>query len=129
MNLEAIELKAFIPARDLRLSQAFYRDLGFNMPWSSDELAYFYAGPCSFLLQKASHREHTLRLRMHLLVEDVDAWWNHVCVQCLSEKYEVNTQPPADCPWGVREFEISDPSGVTWRIGTSLAMLRNRNGS
>src|SRR5690606_35657719 len=58
MNLEAVEIKAFVPARDMDLSLRFYRDLGFSVPWSSDELAYLHAGDCSFLLQKFYVAEH-----------------------------------------------------------------------
>ena len=39
MNLAAVEIKAFVPASDLGLSMQFYRDLGFEIPWSSDDLA------------------------------------------------------------------------------------------
>ncbi|MBN68215.1 MAG: hypothetical protein CME32_02890, partial [Gimesia sp.] len=52
LNLETFELKAFVPAQDFELSKRFYSDLGFQIPWSSDELAYLHCGNCTFLLQK-----------------------------------------------------------------------------
>jgi uncharacterized glyoxalase superfamily protein PhnB len=54
---------------------------------------------------------------MHLLVEDVEAWWGHVQAQGLAAKYGVKVEPPADRPWGLRDFVIIDPTGVLWRIG------------
>lgn len=39
MNLETVEVKAFVPARDMDLSLRLYRGLGFSVPWSSDDLA------------------------------------------------------------------------------------------
>jgi uncharacterized glyoxalase superfamily protein PhnB len=54
---------------------------------------------------------------MHLLVEDVDAWWQHVQAQELSSKYQIMLEPPANRPWGLRDFVITDPTGVLWRIG------------
>lgn len=123
MNLETIEIKAFVPARDFELSKRFYRDLGFNIPWSSDELAYLYAGDSSFLLQNVHRREHAENFMMHMLVEDVAAWWRVVQDQRLAERYGVRNEPPEDRPWGIREFVLFDPSGVVWRIGTSIAQL------
>jgi len=52
MNLTAVEIKAFVPARDFERAKAFYRALGFELPWSSDELAYVRHGNTSFLLQR-----------------------------------------------------------------------------
>ena len=53
---------------------------------------------------------------MHLLVEDVDAWWEHVQDQGLAATYGVKVEPPADRPWGMRDFVIVDPTYVLWRI-------------
>ena len=89
MNLATVEIKAFVPARDFELSKRFYRDLGFEIPWSSDDLAYLHAGDSSFLLQKFYNREHARNFMMHLLVRDVEAWWQHVVAQKLVERYGV----------------------------------------
>ena len=119
-DLRTIEIKAFVPARDIELSLRFYRDLGFEAPWSSDELAYLHADDCSFLLQKFYVAEHAGNFMMHLLVADVDAWWRHVESQKLAERYGVRALPPEDRPWKIRDFVLIDPSGVLWRIGTNI---------
>ena len=113
-NLQTIEIKAFVPARDFDLCKRFYQDLGFTMAWSDENLAYFRHGPSSFLLQNFA--EAPDNFMMHLLVEDVDAWWRHVEEQKLVEKYDVKAEPPADRPWGMRDFVIVDPTSVLWRI-------------
>jgi uncharacterized glyoxalase superfamily protein PhnB len=59
-------------------------------------------------------------LMMHLLVEDVDAWWAHVEAQRLGERYGVRAEPPEDRPWGIRDFILNDPAGVLWRIGQDI---------
>lgn len=120
MNLQTVEIKAFVPARDFELSKQFYRDLGFAIPWSSDDLAYLHAGDCSFLLQKFFVAEHASNFMMHLLVADVDAWWTHVQAQRLGERYNVRTLPPADRPWAIRDFVLDDPTGVMWRVGQNI---------
>src|SRR5689334_11877937 len=68
-ELTVIEIKAFVPARDLSLSKQFYEDLGFTVAWSSDDLAYVRHGKASFLLQKFYVPEHAGNFMMHLLLE------------------------------------------------------------
>lgn len=120
-NLETVEIKAFVPARDFERSKSFYQDLGFTLAWSSAELAYLHAGSSSFLLQNFYVKEHAEGCMMHLLVEDVESWWQHVETAQLAARYAVNAAPPEDRPWGIRDFTLVDPSGVLWRIGQSLA--------
>jgi catechol 2,3-dioxygenase-like lactoylglutathione lyase family enzyme len=119
-DLTTIEVKAFVPSRDFPLSKQFYQDLGFELAWSSDDLAYFHKGTSSFLLQNFYVKEHAGNFMMHLLVEDVEAWWSHVLAQGIAAKYGVMTEPPADRPWLLRDFVIVDPTGVLWRIGQNI---------
>jgi catechol 2,3-dioxygenase-like lactoylglutathione lyase family enzyme len=119
-ELKAVEIKAFVPARDFDLSKRFYVDLGFAIASSDADIAYLQCGDCSFLLQKFYHPEHAGNFMMHLLVADVEAWWRHVESTELATKYGVRTEPPADRPWGMRDFPIADPSGVLWRIAQNI---------
>jgi hypothetical protein len=75
-NMATVEIKAFVPARDFGLSKRFYQDLGFTLAWSDDDLAYFRHGNSSFLLQNFFNEEAARNFMMHLLVEDLDAWWH-----------------------------------------------------
>jgi catechol 2,3-dioxygenase-like lactoylglutathione lyase family enzyme len=119
-NVQANEIKAFVPARDLQLSLRFYADLGFTIPWQSDEMAYLHVGDCSFLLQQFYVKEHAENFMMHMLVPDVEAWWRHVVAQNLVERYGVRAEPPADRHWAIRDFVLVDPTGVLWRIGQNI---------
>ena len=125
-ELRTVELKAFVPSKDFALSKQFYQDLGFELAWSSEDLAYFRNGVSSFLLQKFYNKEHADNFMMHLLVEDVEAWWSHVEIQGLIGRYGVKAEPPDDKPWGIGEFVIIDPSGVLWRIGQNIEHLSER---
>jgi catechol 2,3-dioxygenase-like lactoylglutathione lyase family enzyme len=118
-DLTAIEIKAFVPAKNFDLSKKFYRDLGFTVTWSSDGLAYIRHGNASFLLQ--AFPDGIDNFMMHLLVQNVDAWWSHVQDQDIVAKYGVMIEPVSDKPWGLRDFAISDPSHVLWRIGQTIA--------
>ena len=114
------ELKAFIPALDFALAKRFYAALGMELIWSTDELAYFRQGPARFLLQPvpAEARPFAENFRMHLLVDDADAWWRHAAP--VAERFGTRCEPPADRAWGMRDFTLLDPSGVCWRIGHAL---------
>jgi hypothetical protein len=90
MSKTTVEIKAFVPARDFALSERFYQDLGFSLAWSSNDLAYFRHGDSSFLLQNFYNKEHAGIFMMHLLVEDVDAWWQHVENQELDQQLSFN---------------------------------------
>jgi catechol 2,3-dioxygenase-like lactoylglutathione lyase family enzyme len=119
-ELTTIAAKAYVPAKDFSLSKQFYQELGFEVVWSSDDLAYVRNGVSSFLLQRFYNKEHAENFMMHLLVEDVEAWWGHVQAQGLIAKYGVWAEPPADRSWGIRDFVIVDPTGVLWRIGQNI---------
>src|SRR3981081_2869187 len=93
-NMTTVEAKAFVPSKDFGLSKRFYQDLGFDLGWSSEDLAYFSHGDSSFLLQNFYEKAHAEHFKMHLLVEDVEAWWNHVQEQGLEASYGVRVDPP-----------------------------------
>jgi uncharacterized glyoxalase superfamily protein PhnB len=119
-TLDTIEIKAFVPAKDYELSKSFYQDLGFTMASESDEVCYFHHANSSFLLQNFYKKDLAENLMMHLLVVDVDAWWQHVQQRSLIERYQIRASPPALRPWKMRDFVLIDPSGVLWRIGQNI---------
>ena len=53
---------------------------------------------------------------MHLRVACLDDWWRHVVALDLGRRYGCHSEPPAQRPWGMRDFTLGDPSGVLWRI-------------
>jgi len=126
--MTVVEIKAFVPARDFALSKQFYEDLGFTIASSDENLAYLHHGNASFLLQNFYEPEHAANFMMHILVEDVAAWWAHVQAKRLAERYGVMTEPPADRPWGIRDFIIVDPTGVLWRIGQNVPPWKGKTG-
>lgn len=121
MNLDTIEMKAFVPARDLAESIAFYEALGFEAIRESDDLAYLRHGATAFLLSQFYLREHAENFVMHLLVANADDWHRNVEASGVAEKFSVRLSPPDDRPWGLRDFTLIDPTGVLWRIGHVIA--------
>lgn len=120
MNLATVEIKAFVPARELRKSADFYLALGFEVPWINESMAYVRHGATSFLLQQFFVKEHAENSMMHMLVESVDDWYRHVLSADVQARFGVRIGAPENRPWGIRDFTLVDPSGVLWRIGQNV---------
>lgn len=119
-NLRTVEIKAFVPARDFALSKRFYADMGFTLASDTEGVAYFHHENVSFLLQDFYVKEAAENLMMHLLVEDVDAWWQRLRDTGLAERYGVRIGAVELQPWRMRDFVLIDPSGVLWRIAQNV---------
>lgn len=122
-NLKVKEIMAFVPSgKNFPLTLQFYRDLGFEVDWESEDLAILRKDSCRFFLQKFENEEMQKNFMMNLEVEDVDAWWQKIQASGLKEKYEgVRMKPPQDYPWGKREIHLIGPDGVLWHIATRIA--------
>jgi len=115
-----IDMKTFVPARDMALSRAFYTDLGFTINWSNDEIAELQIGSFRFLLQKFYVAEHAGNFMMSLTVENADVWWEHIQQKEFTKKYPgIMCKAPEIQPWGLRVLYLSDPTGVLWHIAES----------
>ena len=113
-----VALKAFVPAKDYDLSTKFYQDLGFSVVWESPEVKEMKVGSYSFLLQNYYQEDWANNFMLHLMVEDLDAWWHHISEEKLSERYQgVKAKAPNEYPWGLREIHLIDPTGICWHIG------------
>ncbi|MBI40115.1 MAG: glyoxalase, partial [Leptospiraceae bacterium] len=49
-----------------------------------------------------------------------DAWWKQIQEARLSERFSVQVTTPENQPWGMRDFCLTDPSGVLWRIANNM---------
>lgn len=108
--------RPFIAARDFDLSRRFYETLGFRKLLDGD-VAIFGVGSTSFVLQKQYQKEWAENFMMQLMVDDLDAWWEHIVSLDLPARFGVQApRPPAMQPWGLRIAYIVDPSGVLWHV-------------
>jgi catechol 2,3-dioxygenase-like lactoylglutathione lyase family enzyme len=111
------DLRAFVPATDFALSKAFYQTLGFTLTQDYGDVCEFELGGFCFLLQDFSAPGFAGNFMMHLLVQDVDAWWRHIQqVELLKHFPTAKAQAPAVQPWGLKVLFLHDPSGVLWHI-------------
>jgi predicted enzyme related to lactoylglutathione lyase len=109
-------VRTFVPAKDFDLSKKFYETLGFEKLLDED-VAIFEVGSSGFILQRHYQKEWAENFMMQLMVDDLDAWWEHIVELDLPGKFKVPPpRAPAMQPWGLRIAYVVDPSGVLWHI-------------
>jgi len=110
-------IRPFIGSRNFKISQAFYRDLGFRENIISDNLSVFYFNELAFYLQDAYIKDWIDNTMIFTEVENVDRFWEYLLSLELPEKYEnVKLTPIRAYDWG-RECFLHDPSGILWHFG------------
>jgi len=54
---------------------------------------------------------------MHVLVNDVQAWWRYIHSLDLANRFGVSPpSPPRVEPWGLTVAYVFDPAGVLWHF-------------
>lgn len=125
-ELKTVEVKAYVPSKDFALCKQFYQDFGFDLAWSSDDLAYFRKRglklPPAEILQQGTPRQlHDAfagRGRRRLVAPRSGPG----SFPDIQDRFQndVRAEPPAGRPWGIRDFVVIDPTGVLWRIGQDI---------
>jgi catechol 2,3-dioxygenase-like lactoylglutathione lyase family enzyme len=119
--LESAELRTFLPTRDFELSKAFYAALGFE-PIAEGEVAIFRCGAGAIILQRRYDEGWAGNTMASLMVDDLDAWWDHLAALDLADRFGVPApKPPAVQPWGLRVAYVVDPAGVLWHFAERTA--------
>lgn len=109
-------MRPFLPAKDFELSKRFYEALGFEKVLD-DEVAIFHVASGGFVLQRHYQKDWAANSMMQLMVDDLDAWWEHIRRLDLPARFGVKPPAaPALQPWGLRIAYVVDPSGVLWHV-------------
>jgi hypothetical protein len=114
--------RPFLPAKDFETSLRFYKAIGFQAYPLGETLAELSLGTHAFLLQGHYVKQWAENTVMHVLVEDVGAWWRHIDSLALPRQFDVS--PPARPrvePWGLTVAYVFDPSGVLWHFAQMTA--------
>jgi uncharacterized glyoxalase superfamily protein PhnB len=84
-------------------------------------IAYFHLEHASLLLQDFCADSFAEHFNMHLLVKDVHACWERIHQSGVVGKYGVALSEIQLQSWRMRDFCLTDPSGVAWRIAQNVA--------
>lgn len=87
IDLQATDVRTFLPSRDFALSQAFYEALGCEREWADDNLALFKLGPSRFYLQRGYAKEWAENTMLHVAVQDAAACFNAIRALLDTGKY------------------------------------------
>src|SRR5580704_4049742 len=114
--------RPFLPAKEFETSLRFYKAIGFQAYPLGETLAELSLGTHALLLQGHYVKEWAENAVMHVLVEDVDAWWRHIDSLALPRQFDVLPPgPPRVEPWGLTVAYVFDPSGVLWHFAQVTA--------
>ncbi|MFN7128910.1 MAG: VOC family protein [Brevundimonas sp.] len=108
---------AIVPARDMDVSEAFYRRLGFTVVSDYGDYRLMDDGRGGRLHLNLTPgwpaRIEDNALGLYLYVEDVDAAAEKVRELIIGAGPEMK-------PWGMYEFAVSDPNGALVRVGRAV---------
>jgi catechol 2,3-dioxygenase-like lactoylglutathione lyase family enzyme len=114
-----------LPSRDLDETRAFYEAIGFR-PWFRDggvNASYEILSRGHLVVHFFLERQLDPAANdagCYLRVADADRFHQECSVLNLPPSGIPRVNPPRDEPWGMREFNLVDPSGNLLRIGHDL---------
>jgi hypothetical protein len=109
--------RPFLPAKEFAASLRFYKAIGFEAYPLGDTLVELSLGTHAFLLQGHYVKEWAENMMMHVLVNDVQAWWQHINSLELANQFGVSPPvAPRVEPWGLTVAYVFDPAGVLWHF-------------
>ena len=109
--------RPFLPAKEFETSLRFYQAIGFHASRLGDTLAELSLGTHAFLLQGRYVKEWAENTVMHVLVDNVQAWWRRINSLDLANQFGVSPpSPPHVEPWGLTVAYLFDPTGVLWHF-------------
>ncbi len=57
---------------------------------------------------------------MHLLVEDIQPWYQSIKDSAVESEYNISMTDIVENPWGMLDFVVFDPSGDLWRFAENI---------
>lgn len=110
-----------LPARDLARTRTFYESLGFAAGYNDDHYEIMRRGD---LVVHLEHHGDLIpaanRTSCYWRVVDADTLYQEFAALGIPAEGAPSLSPPADEPWGMREFTLRDPAGNLIRIGHEL---------
>lgn len=113
IDLQASDLRSFVPAMDFSLSKDFDLALGFELEWADENLALFALANDRLYLQRHYAKEWAENCMLHVSVQDALDSFHKLTELVASRRFPgVRVMPPKDEPYGALVTYVWDPSGV-----------------
>lgn len=108
-----LEQRLFLPCKDFARSIDFYTRLGWSQRFKSDDLALMAFDQSLFFLQKAWVEAWAHNTMVHLVVDDVNGWYEKLKrVKAEGGFNEVTVKAPQREAYGALATHVLDPAGV-----------------
>ena len=114
--MQVMTIRPFIPSKDLEVSKAFYKEIGFISEDVSDELTLFQNGHCQFFLQRFYNQQLAENFMLQMCVSNIEAAFE----VCSSSVHKTKISAIQQQPWG-KVFYLWGPVGELLHI-TELAV-------
>jgi hypothetical protein len=109
-------IRTFIGSKDFKISQAFYKELGFEETKISEKMSLFAKDALSFYLQDYFVEEWLSNSMILIEVDNADEYWTFINNLELDKKYpSCKLIPVQQNEWG-KECQLIDPSGILWHF-------------
>ena len=115
MNLNASDVKTFVPAKNFAESFEFYTQLGWESKFRAEDdgIAILELADSRFYLQNYYQREWANNFMLHITVEDAHAWYQHASAVIKAGNWEyARLREPSMQDYGALVTFVWDPSGV-----------------
>jgi len=115
MNLNASDVKTFVPAKNFKESFEFYTRLGWEFKFRAEDdgIAILELADSRFYLQNYYQKEWADNFMMHIAVEDAQAWFEHASAVIKAGNWpNARINAPKKEDYGAIVTYVWDPSGV-----------------
>lgn len=113
IDLQATDIRPFLPARDFELSKAFYVALGFAVKWSDLNMALIESGNQRFYLQRYFVQEWADNSMLHISVADAQLCFTQISEALASGSFPgARVAQPKQEAYGALVTYVWDPAGV-----------------
>ncbi len=110
-------VRPILPVADMAAASDFYRRLGFQVVAHDDGYARVEHCGWEYLHLRRVDDAAGNQASAYVHVDDADVW--HAAMAAASNG-DIDLGEPADMPWGMREFTVTDPCGNHVRFGHNL---------
>jgi hypothetical protein len=113
IDLQASDLRTFVPALDFEISKDFYVALGCDLDWSDENMALFNLAGSRFYLQRYYVKEWAENSMLHISVQNAARCYSEIAGLIDSGRFpSARVAAPKQEAYGALVTYVWDPSGV-----------------
>ena len=113
VDLQASDVRTFVPAKDFEASKAFYGALGFTLKWSDANLALLEISNQRICIQRYYVKEWAENSMIHITVADAQSCFTQLTELLATGRFPgARVSDPKQEQYGALVTYVWDPAGV-----------------